>query len=193
MNRYFHSMTTMYKSLIVLSFAIVLLGSLSEAFAQERHSRPTLPSETDDEGHGSSTTIGRRDALLRSSAVMTAGAATAVVSFASASAPKPAEAATPADASAFVGTYSDPINHPGGKRSIVLLEDKTVGDYHLAEVRGGGGVGEPKSYVLPALILGGRAIIIDFSPKGGPRDFTGVLDGKDIKFLRDGNRWPRLE
>mmetsp|Transcript_15243 Transcript_15243/g.36351 ORF Transcript_15243/g.36351 Transcript_15243/m.36351 type:complete len:185 (+) Transcript_15243:1-555(+) len=184
-------MTTMYKSLIVLTFAIVLLGSLSEAFAQERHSRPTLPSETDDEG--SSTTIGRRDALLRSSAVMTAGAATAVVSFASASAPKPAEAATPADASAFVGTYSDPINHPGGKRSIVLLEDKTVGDYHLAEVRGGGGVGEPKSYVLPALILGGRAIIIDFSPKGGPRDFTGVLDGKDIKFLRDGNRWPRLE
>ena len=183
----------MYKSLIVLTFAIVLLGSPSEAFAQERHSRPPLrlPSETDDEG--SSTTIGRRDALLRSSAVMTAGAATAVVSFASASAPKPAEAATPADASAFVGTYSDPINHPGGKRSIVLLEDKTVGDYHLAEVRGGGGVGEPKSYVLPALILGGRAIIIDFSPKGGPRDFTGVLDGKDIKFLRDGNRWPRLE
>ena len=186
-------MTTMYKSLIVLTFAIVLLGSLSEAFAQERHPRPTLPSETDDEGHFSSTTIGRRDALLRSSAVMTAGAATAVVSFASASAPKPAEAATPADASAFVGTYSDPINHPGGKRSIVLLDGKTVGDYQLAEVRGGGGVGEPKSYVLPALILGGRAIIIDFSPKGGPRDFTGVLDGKDIKFLRDGNRWPRLE
>ena len=24
------------------------------------------------------------------------------------------------------------------------------------------------------------------------RDFAGVLDGGDIKFLRDGNRWPRL-
>ena len=45
------------------------------------------------------------------------------------------------------------------------------------------------------MIAGDRAIIIDFSPKGGPRDFTGVLDSKDgsIKFLRDGNRWPRLE
>eukprot|EP00563_Minutocellus_polymorphus_P018580 CAMPEP_0197715632 /NCGR_PEP_ID=MMETSP1434-20131217/755_1 /TAXON_ID=265543 /ORGANISM="Minutocellus polymorphus, Strain CCMP3303" /LENGTH=180 /DNA_ID=CAMNT_0043299807 /DNA_START=58 /DNA_END=600 /DNA_ORIENTATION=- len=179
----------LYKSLIAPTFAAILLGSPSEAFAQERHSRPTLPSETE-EG-SSTTTIGRRDALLRSSGGITAAAA-AVLSGAFTSVPKSAEAATPADASAFVGTFSDPINHPGGKRTIVLLEDKTVGDYVLAEVRGGGGVGEPKSYVLPAVILGGRAIIIDFSPKGGPRDFTGVLDGKDIKFLRDGNRWPRV-
>lgn len=104
-----------------------------------------------------------------------------------------AQAATQASASAFLGTYSDPINHPGGKRTIKLLGD-TFGDYTLAEVYGGGGVGEPKEYVLPAMILGDRAIIIDFSPKGGPRDFTGVLE-KDgsIKFLRDGNRWPRIE
>ena len=26
------------------------------------------------------------------------------------------------DASAFVGTYSDPINHPGGTRTITLLD-----------------------------------------------------------------------
>lgn len=95
-------------------------------------------------------------------------------------------------ASKFVGTYSDPINHPGGKRRIELTGE-TVGDYQLAKVMGGGGVGEPKNYVLPAAVLGDRTIVIDFSPKGGPRDFVGILDKNgDIKFTRDGNRWPRL-
>ena len=42
---------------------------------------------------------------------------------------------------AFVGTYSDPINHPGGTRTIKLVGEK-VGDYQLAEVYGGGGRGE---------------------------------------------------
>lgn len=102
------------------------------------------------------------------------------------------QASAAGDPSVFVGTYSDPINHPGGTRTIRLLEGQKVGDYQLAEVEGGGGKGEPKSYVLPAVIVGDRTILIDFSPKGGPRDFAGVLDGKDIKFLRDGNRWPRL-
>lgn len=94
-------------------------------------------------------------------------------------------------AEAFVGTFSDPINHPGGKRNIKLLEGKKVGDYQLAEVYGGGGRGEPSSYILPAAIIGDRTIVIDFSPKGGPRDFVGVLDKGNIKFLKDGNVWPR--
>ena len=72
-------------------------------------------------------------------------------------------------ASKFVGTFSDPINHPGGKRTIELVEGAVVGDYQLAKVIGGGGIGEPKNYILPAAIFGDRAIIIDFSPKGGPR------------------------
>ena len=71
--------------------------------------------------------------------------------------------------------------------------DQKVGDYQLAEVQGGGGIGEPKNYVLPAAVIGDRTIVIDFSPKGGPKDFVGVLDGGDIKFLKDGNRWPRLK
>jgi hypothetical protein len=76
------------------------------------------------------------------------------------------------DASVFCGTYSDPINHPGGKRTIRLLDGKQVGQYQLAEVQGGGGVGEPDNYVLPAVIIGDRSIIIDFSPKGNyPRIF----------------------
>ena len=96
-------------------------------------------------------------------------------------------------AEAFVGTFTDPINHPGGKRTVVLLDDKSVGDYQLAEIRGGGGRGEPKSYVLPAAIFGNRLIVIDFSPKGGPRDFYAILDKKngDLLFQQDGNRWPR--
>lgn len=100
--------------------------------------------------------------------------------------------ASAADGSAFVGTYSDPINHPGGTRTISLLDSK-IGEYQLAEVAGGGGIGEPKNYVLPAVVLGDRTIVIDFSPKGGPRDFVGVLEGQNIKFLRDGNKWPRVK
>ena len=63
----------------------------------------------------------------------------------------------------------------------------------MAKVNGGGGKGEPASYVLPAVVLNDQSIIIDFSPKGGPKDFQGTIDGKNIKFTRDGNVWPRLE
>ena len=120
-------------------------------------------------------------------------AGTAATAFAVASSPEPVDAKDVQGAEAFVGTYSDPINHPGGKRTIRLLDTK-VGDYQLAEVLGGGGVGEPKNYILPAAVIGDRTIVIDFSPKGGPKDFVGVLDKSngDIKFLRDGNRWPRV-
>lgn len=127
-----------------------------------------------------STAVDRRNALIG------VAATTATIL----SSPLPAFAAQGAEA--FVGTFSDPINHPGGKRTIRLLDQK-VGDYQLAEVQGGGGIGEPKNYVLPAAVIGDRTIVIDFSPKGGPKDFVGVLDGGDIKFLKDGNRWPRLK
>ena len=123
--------------------------------------------------------------IARTSATFTAGTMLSFLSFGSPS--------FAGDGSGFVGTYSDPINHPGGTRTIRLLEAK-VGDYQLAEVAGGGGRGEPKQYVLPAVVVGDRAIIIDFSPKGGPKDFTGTLDGSTgIKFPRDGNLWPRLQ
>ena len=77
-----------------------------------------------------------------------------------------------------MGKFSDPKLHAGGLRDIRLLADKKLGDFQFAEVHGGGGVGEPKSYVLPAVILGDRSIIVDFSTLGGPKDASGVLDKK---------------
>lgn len=135
--------------------------------------------------------VDRRNALFGIATTATTTLTTIIPPVPSAQA---AEAASTQGSQAFVGTFSDPINHPGGKRTIRLLDSK-VGDYQLAEVVGGGGLGEPKNYVLPAAVIGDRTIVIDFSPKGGPRDFVGVLDGAngDIKFLRDGNRWPRLK
>ncbi len=137
--------------------------------------------------HVSALAISRRNAF----AGLAAGTTTVITSSAALAADS-----TKQGAEAFVGTFSDPINHPGGRRTIRLLDADTakVGDYQLAEVIGGGGVGEPKNYVLPAAVIGDRTIVIDFSPKGGPRDFVGVLDKSngDIKFLKDGNRWPRL-
>ena len=103
---------------------------------------------------------------------------------------------------AFVGRYTDPINHPGGIRDITLTETY-IGEYRLVKVVGGGGRGEPKEYVLPGLVdasaqikfcthvhrarppshllicaqVDANRITVDFSvpPKGGPPNLTGVL------------------
>lgn len=106
--------------------------------------------------NGQKCNVDRRNALI---AGITATSATLLSS-------SPAFAAQGAEA--FIGTFSDPNNHPGGKRTIRLLGEK-IGDYQLAEVQGGGGRGEPANYVLPAVVIGDRTIVIDFTPKGGPR------------------------
>eukprot|EP00526_Cylindrotheca_closterium_P023380 CAMPEP_0113618506 /NCGR_PEP_ID=MMETSP0017_2-20120614/9372_1 /TAXON_ID=2856 /ORGANISM="Cylindrotheca closterium" /LENGTH=167 /DNA_ID=CAMNT_0000528017 /DNA_START=110 /DNA_END=613 /DNA_ORIENTATION=- /assembly_acc=CAM_ASM_000147 len=160
-------------SILLLLVNLALAMSFSQAFSLETSS-------------SSSNTAGRRSFFA--SALIAAGSVVTLPSVAQAV----GMGKVGGDPSVFCGTYSDPINHPGGKRTITLLEGGKTGDYQLAQVQGGGGIGEPENYILPAVILGDRSIIIDFSPKGGPRDFVGVLDGKDIKFLRDGNRWPRV-
>jgi hypothetical protein len=100
--------------------------------------------------------------------------------------------------SELVGTYSDP-NHPGGTREIMMTNTR-LGSFRLAQIKGVGGRGEPASFELPAMIAPcqgrqqGTCITIDFSPKGGPREFTGFYDAKDqsIYFPVDGNRWPKI-
>eukprot|EP00617_Octactis_speculum_P026825 CAMPEP_0185771924 /NCGR_PEP_ID=MMETSP1174-20130828/65982_1 /TAXON_ID=35687 /ORGANISM="Dictyocha speculum, Strain CCMP1381" /LENGTH=140 /DNA_ID=CAMNT_0028457953 /DNA_START=75 /DNA_END=497 /DNA_ORIENTATION=- len=99
----------------------------------------------------------------------------------------------PVKAQVFTGRYSDP-NHPGGIRDITF-SDTSLGGFQLVKVTGGGGRGEPAVFVLNGMAGPcGRGdqmcITIDFSPKGGPRDFTGYWDGDGIKFP-DGNKWPK--
>jgi len=106
------------------------------------------------------------------------------------------------DTSIFLGgTYTDPQNHPGGTRLIELAGTGFAG-YRLITVKGGGGLGEPAAYELPGMIFkcpgnnqrgGKQCISIDFSPKGGPRDFQGYWDEekKGIRFVLDNNFWPK--
>lgn len=107
----------------------------------------------------------------------------------------------PTDRSIFLGSYTDPVNHPGGTRDISFGETG-FGGYNLATVRGGGGQGEPASYELPAMVFkcpgnrkrGGRwCITVDFSPKGGPKDLQGYYDEEQggIRFVLDNNFWPK--
>eukprot|EP00569_Conticribra_weissflogii_P006974 CAMPEP_0171334174 /NCGR_PEP_ID=MMETSP0878-20121228/4500_1 /TAXON_ID=67004 /ORGANISM="Thalassiosira weissflogii, Strain CCMP1336" /LENGTH=177 /DNA_ID=CAMNT_0011835239 /DNA_START=27 /DNA_END=560 /DNA_ORIENTATION=- len=176
----------MKKSISNIFLTLLSLTNPGEVLAFS--SSPQTSTKTKSQSFSTTSTspiiLDRRHAVLAT----IAGTAASLLS-----SPIPAQAA-PAGAEAFLGKFSDPINHPGGTRTIRLLDQK-VGDYQLAEVVGGGGRGEPENFVLPAVVVGDRSIIIDFTPKGGPRDFVGVLDGKngDIKFLRDGNRWPRLQ
>eukprot|EP00584_Thalassiosira_punctigera_P003166 CAMPEP_0172540542 /NCGR_PEP_ID=MMETSP1067-20121228/11531_1 /TAXON_ID=265564 ORGANISM="Thalassiosira punctigera, Strain Tpunct2005C2" /NCGR_SAMPLE_ID=MMETSP1067 /ASSEMBLY_ACC=CAM_ASM_000444 /LENGTH=189 /DNA_ID=CAMNT_0013326421 /DNA_START=34 /DNA_END=603 /DNA_ORIENTATION=- len=167
------------------SFSISKVGLSSKNLCLLQ-AHTTSEEETLHSHSGRAITVDRR-VILHS--FVTAGSSLCLFSL------KPSSAvAANTGAQSFVGKYSDPINHPGGTRTIKLVDGAIVGDYQLAEVLGGGGRGEPKDYVLLAVVVGGRAIIIDFSPKGGPKDFSGVLDNDgSIKFIRDGNRWPRLE
>ena len=114
----------------------------------------------------------------------------------------------PVDKNVLLGTYTDPINHPGGIRKIEFSDLPSFGGYQLATIKGGGGQGEPESFELPAMIFecpgnrqaltrsptsGKLCITIDFTPKGGPKDFTGYYDEEQngIRFILDNNFWPK--
>ncbi|KAK3275313.1 hypothetical protein CYMTET_16547 [Cymbomonas tetramitiformis] len=91
--------------------------------------------------------------------------------------------------SIYNGEYTDPINHPGGTRQIVVNSDNSV------IVTGGGGRGEPASFTLSGKIVGTK-IFVDFSPKGGPKDFEGefaqLSDGRQgIVWYKKSNFWPK--
>lgn len=180
---------------------VLALVAAADALVPKRRTVSTSVSPGNSKGNTCTTkvvpvVVNRRTAFTQAAAATITtvmGGATLPVATAAAATTTAAPNSSKKGAEAFVGTFTDPINHPGGTRTIKLLEGKSFGDYQLAEIIGGGGRGEPANYILPACVLGDRTIIIDFSPKGGPRDFVGLLDktNGDIKFTRDGNRWPR--
>lgn len=85
-----------------------------------------------------------------------------------------------APASVFSGEYSDP-NHPGMKRSIEAVGSKIV-------IKGSDdGLNVWELTAVPK----GESVLIDFSPKGGPKDLLGKWDGSGIVFP-DGNKWSKI-
>lgn len=93
------------------------------------------------------------------------------------------------------GKYSDP-NHPGCVRALdstskteahVVGVDPAAGQSHCS------GSSDQSWGPLDA-ILNGSHIIVDFSPKGGPKNLSGVFVPLTSKIeWSDGNHWTRLE
>jgi len=76
------------------------------------------------------------------------------------------------------GTWKDPA-HPGGYRKISLVGNNAI-------INGADEDGKPWKVKG---VLQGNSIIIDFTPKGGPKDVEGkYVVGKGIVFP-DGNTW----
>mmetsp|Transcript_49720 Transcript_49720/g.96042 ORF Transcript_49720/g.96042 Transcript_49720/m.96042 type:complete len:165 (-) Transcript_49720:78-572(-) len=147
---------------LLLVMAFALGCSVPSNFLQ-----PSLPGQN-----------GRRAALL----AMVGSAATAQ--------PLKGVAMVPKSSYTLAGYYADPF-HPGCKRQFVVDE----GDVKIR-----GRDGEPDclkgtqgpNWVLPVQWkLGSETIIIDFSPKGGPKSVVGTWVGDGIVFP-DGNKWKKI-
>mmetsp|Transcript_130361 Transcript_130361/g.260037 ORF Transcript_130361/g.260037 Transcript_130361/m.260037 type:complete len:168 (+) Transcript_130361:86-589(+) len=105
----------------------------------------------------------------------------------------------PPDASAAVdfktsrvwaGFYADP-NHPGCKREIKVGDDISIEgtDGNPGCIQGGE---VQTGFLLRAKWTpGSDTLIIDFSPKGGPKDLQGKWDENGILFP-DGNKWTKI-
>mmetsp|Transcript_23215 Transcript_23215/g.46594 ORF Transcript_23215/g.46594 Transcript_23215/m.46594 type:complete len:179 (+) Transcript_23215:33-569(+) len=114
-----------------------------------------------------------------------------------------AEKARSGLSSPFTGDYADP-NHPGCARSVKIegapmKPDGTRSRNKVAIVKGqdnpkGGACnGEPDlvSWKLEGKVAEtGDKILVDFTPKGGPKDLTGTWDKDGIVFP-DGNKWAK--
>lgn len=89
----------------------------------------------------------------------------------------------------FGGSYSDP-NHPGCAR-LVAVEDDGVALVSGADGNPGCSGGDGRPWQLKGKVSGDDKIFIDFSPKGGPKDLTGVWEAGKKPGIRfpDGNKW----
>mmetsp|Transcript_12505 Transcript_12505/g.20802 ORF Transcript_12505/g.20802 Transcript_12505/m.20802 type:complete len:157 (-) Transcript_12505:696-1166(-) len=88
------------------------------------------------------------------------------------------------DISVFVGKYSDPF-HPGCPRSVEIVDGQVV-------VKGSDNTDGSKPWTLVAETKADGSLLIDFSPKGGPKDLKAEFISADngIKFP-DGNLWSK--
>eukprot|EP00640_Fibrocapsa_japonica_P009991 CAMPEP_0113942940 /NCGR_PEP_ID=MMETSP1339-20121228/14968_1 /TAXON_ID=94617 /ORGANISM="Fibrocapsa japonica" /LENGTH=83 /DNA_ID=CAMNT_0000947635 /DNA_START=242 /DNA_END=493 /DNA_ORIENTATION=+ /assembly_acc=CAM_ASM_000762 len=82
----------------------------------------------------------------------------------------------------MAGSYTDP-NHPKGYRKV-SLEDG------VAKIEGNDDAPTGVQWTLYGKVDGDK-VLIDFSPKGGPKDLPGKFDGTGIVFP-DGNKWPKV-
>ena len=136
----------------------------------------------------SSAAIAARKLLKKSAAPIIVGAAFALTGYEALDTQcftNPSPMVAVAAESVLSGQYDDP-NHPGCLRKITVKDD-------IVTIIGSDNVDGSKQWVLKAKEDAPGVIFVDFSPKGGPKDFSGMLEGKNIKFTRDGNVWPRLE
>ena len=91
----------------------------------------------------------------------------------------------------FSGSYADP-NHPNCVREVQVVDPK------LADVTGTDGTpgcppdGSGRKWSLVGKI-DGDSILIDFTPKGGPKDLKGVWESSPVPGIRfpDGNLWSK--
>eukprot|EP00639_Heterosigma_akashiwo_P000421 CAMPEP_0194573568 /NCGR_PEP_ID=MMETSP0292-20121207/9735_1 /TAXON_ID=39354 /ORGANISM="Heterosigma akashiwo, Strain CCMP2393" /LENGTH=974 /DNA_ID=CAMNT_0039424851 /DNA_START=89 /DNA_END=3013 /DNA_ORIENTATION=- len=81
---------------------------------------------------------------------------------------------------AIVGSYTDP-HHPGMYRRVFKNE---WGRYFVEGTDNG-----TTKWLLPLTVAENGQLLIDFSPKGGPKDLVAEWDGSGIVFS-DGNKWP---
>ena len=95
----------------------------------------------------------------------------------------------------FTGRYSDP-NHPNCLREIIVEHGTTNRAYVIGTDGNPGcppdGTGDP--WHLDGTIGDdGNSILVDFSPKGGPKDLKGVYEPSPTPGIRwpDGNLWAR--
>ena len=95
-------------------------------------------------------------------------------------------------AEVFVGRYSDP-KHPGCAREIAAGSSGATLAVRGADGTPGCSNGEDqREWSLEGVVRGEGEILIDFSPKGGPKDLLGKWTGTGILYP-DGNTWSKLE
>ena len=119
------------------------------------------------------------------SMVFRKAAAVATISAAIASSPLAVSAVD------FSGSYADPF-HPNCRREVQVVSPS------LADVTGTDGTpgcppdGSGRAWSLTGKI-DGDSILIDFTPKGGPKDLKGVWEPSPVPGIRfpDGNLWSK--